>query len=121
MRTREEAGHTDEPDTDLTPDILPEPTLTELLQEIQRAPHDGRFEPKLERHEFTHTQIVAWVNDMKINRKGDVVITFTVPYRYRHFAYPLGDAQGLPLSMDIVRWQRFEQYRESLAGDSEGD
>lgn len=119
MRTREEAGHTDEPGELALPDE--EPTLTELLAEIQRASHDGVFEPKLQRHEFKHTQVVAWVNDMKINRKGDVVISFTVPFRYRHFAYPLGDAQGLPLSLDIVRWARFEQYRESLAGDTESD
>lgn len=116
MKTREEAGHTDDYEDDSTDVELAEPTLIELFNEIKRAAHSGEFEPPFEKHEFKHTQVVAWVNDIKINRKGEVVVSFTVPYRYRHFALPLGDAHGLPLSLDIVRWARFEQYRESLAG-----
>lgn len=113
--SRTEVGHGVEPeDEDYEEE---EPTLEELQAEVER-PNQKYFDPSDQRAEFTHTQLVAFINDWKQNRKGDVIVTMTVPYRYRRFAAPLIDAQGMPLSVDIIRWHRFEQYRKSLAGDT---
>lgn len=91
------------------------PDIVQLLEEVQRATHDGVFNYKPVKYEFKNTQFVAWLQDMKHNRKGDVIISLMIPYRYRIFAYPLGDALGIPLSIDVQRWKRYEQYREALA------
>lgn len=117
--SREEVGHTDEPKAKFDVVAEPEPTFEELLSEVQRATHSGIFAPELKSNEFKNTQFVCWINDLKLNRKGDVVISLTVPYRWRMFALPLADAQGIPLSVDIIRWQKYNEYRQALARDAE--
>lgn len=117
--SREEVGHTDEPEKLAVVEPLPEPTFEELLAEVQRATHNGVFNPVLTKREFQNTQFVCWLNDLKQNRKGDVIISLMIPYRYRAFAYPLADAQGIPLSIDVQRWQKFNEYREALTRDAE--
>lgn len=122
--SREEVGHTNDPDEPKSKNnfnIVPlkEPSFSELLEEVQRATHDGVFDKKLEVREFHNTQFVCWLNDFKQNRKGDLVISLMIPYRWRVFGFPLADAQGIPLSVDIVRWKKYDEYRESLARDAE--
>lgn len=125
---RTEVGHTDDPKPKKpsAPDLHiaepeEEPEIAELIREIQRATHDGVFNYKPKKYEFHNTQFVAWLQDYKSNRKGDVMATFMIPYRYRIFAYPLGDALGIPLSIDVQRWKRYEQYREALSRTATDD
>lgn len=100
---------------------LREPTWGELVAEVTRDPHDPTMLPPLEHHKFVTAQMVMFLNDYKINRKGDVVVSFMVPFRYRHFATPLQDAYGIPLSVDFQRWKLYDTVRESIARDTRPD
>lgn len=46
---------------------------------------------------------------MRFGRSGDLTITLTVPYEYKHLAQPLADAFGLPLSVDVQPWAPFKE------------
>lgn len=96
-------------------------TVDELRKEVYREPHDPNIPPPTEKHEFESTQIVAFLNEIKQNRKGDVIVSIMVPYRYRWFALPLGDAYGIPLSIDVQRWQLYDNARTAAAGEERGD
>lgn len=62
------------------------------------------------RRSFTHAQFVAHLkSDMKFTKNGDVEITLVVPYEFKHLAFPLSDAFGLPLSCDVELWRPFTE------------
>lgn len=44
---------------------------------------------------------------MKFSRNGDMEITLTIPYEMKEFAFPLSDAYGLPLSVDVQLWKPY--------------
>lgn len=76
-----------------------------------RPPHDQRIS-RDDRvvSKFAHAQFVAHLsNDMRYGRSGDLTITLTVPYEFKHLAQPLADAFGLPLSIDVQVWAPFSE------------
>lgn len=59
---------------------------------------------------FTSAQVVAHLkSDMKFTKNGDVEITLVVPHEFKHLSFPLSDAFGLPLSVDIRVWKPFTE------------
>lgn len=41
----------------------------------------------------------------RVNNKGDVVVTFTIPFKYADMAYgTLVNAMGIPLQVQLKRW-----------------
>jgi hypothetical protein len=59
---------------------------------------------------FTGTQFVGFLkSEMKMARNGDCIITVTVPFEYKHLAFPLSDAFGLPLSFDVQLWAPYAE------------
>lgn len=95
----------------VTSDESQYPTIAELTAEVNREAHDPNMLPPTERFEFEHAQFIAFVNDLKHSRKGDVIVSLMIPYRYRRLALPLGDAYGIPLSIDCQRWAMYDNAR----------
>lgn len=62
------------------------------------------------RRGFTHAQFVAHLkSDMKFTKNGDVEITLVVQHEFKHLAFPLSDAFGLPLSVDVELWRPYTE------------
>lgn len=60
---------------------------------------------------FDGTQFVGFIkNESKFARNGDMIVTIQIPYEFKHLAFPLTDAVGLPLSFDVQLWK---PYREA--------
>ena len=61
--------------------------------------------------DFPGTQFIARVEPTKFrfDAFGNVEVLLVVPMVYRAEALSLIDSQGVPLSVDIQRWQRYEE------------
>lgn len=81
---------------------------------LERAPHKQGVTKEIYRGSFTHAQFVAHLHDIKFSRNGDIVATITIPFRYRNRGLPLSDAWGVPLSVDIQRWNFHDNFRRQL-------
>ena len=86
--------------------------LDKIRKDVARRKHDQTVQPSPPTtEEFVETQFVCYMNDIHYNRRGDVVVSLTIPYRYRIFAKPLVDSYGIPLSADFQRWKPFDEHR----------
>lgn len=73
----------------------------------QRPPHIPSVDPaNIHRDHFKHVQFVGFISDFKQNRRGDIQVTITVPFRYRQLAMPCCDAHMMPVNVDVVPWKR---------------
>lgn len=63
--------------------------------------------------QFDGAQFVAYIGrNIRTLSDGSIAVTFRIPYEYRHFAPPLFDAVGIPLSVDIQVWRPYEEAVE---------
>lgn len=63
---------------------------------------------------FIAAQVVAHLKDnMKFTKNGDVEITLVIPHEFKHLSFPLTDAFGLPLSVDIRVWEPYTKAEET--------
>lgn len=57
---------------------------------------------------FESAQFVAHLKtDMKFTKNGDVELTLSIPHEFKHLVFPMSDAFGLPLSVDVRVWAPF--------------
>lgn len=57
---------------------------------------------------FQSAQFVAHLkSDMKFTKNGDVELTLSIPHEFKHLVFPMSDAFGLPLSIDVRVWAPF--------------
>lgn len=65
---------------------------------------------------FESAQFVAHLkSDMKFTKNGDVELTLSIPHEFKHLVFPMSDAFGLPLSIDVRVWAPFtEATRDGL-------
>lgn len=62
---------------------------------------------------FTAAQFVAHLkHDMKFTKNGDVEVVLVIPHEFKHLSFPLTDAFGLPLSIDVRVWAPFTEATE---------
>lgn len=62
---------------------------------------------------FDGAQFIAYIGrNIRTLLDGSIAVTFRVPYEYRHYAPPLFDAVGIPLSVDIQVWKPYEDAVE---------
>lgn len=66
----------------------------------------------LRREKFEHVRFVGIQTGFKQGIKGDLQVTFTIPYQFRDKVTSILDAAGIPLSIDCVRWQRDVTHEE---------
>lgn len=93
------------------------PPEDEVAEEVERDPHEqdpAKWVPSTET--FDGAQFVCYLGDIRFNKRGDVVITLTVPYRYRNHAIPMATSYGIPLSLDAQRWKYYDAAR-AMAND----
>lgn len=68
--------------------------------------------------QFVSGQFVAYLGrNIRTLQDGSVSVTLRVPYEYRHYAMPLIDAIGIPLSVDIQVWK---PYEDAIEREQEG-
>lgn len=58
------------------------------------------------RRRFEHVRFVGIQTGFKQGVKGDIIVSFTIPYQYRDRVPAILDAAGIPLSIDCVPWKR---------------
>lgn len=64
---------------------------------------------------FESAQFVAHLkSDMKFTKNGDVEITLSIPHEFKHLAFPMSDAFGLPLSIDVRVWAPFTEATRDI-------
>lgn len=71
----------------------------------------------LTRSKFTHVRFVGTQVGFKQGRKGDVEVTFSIPYQFRDKVPAILDSAGIPLSIDCVPWKRGSAHE--IHGDDE--
>lgn len=74
----------------------------------------------LTRRRFQHVRFVGTQVGFKQGRKGDVEVTFSIPYQFRDKVPAILDSAGIPLSIDCVPWRRDARHDEhGDGGDGE--
>lgn len=90
------------------------PTVAELAAEI--GPQRQIAHPLSEdmtAEQFERANFVAFVDELRYDRKGNVVLSITVPRRYRHFVASLPNSYGIPLVFDCEPWEPYVSARDS--------
>lgn len=89
-------------------------------EEVAREPHEQDPEASIPAvPAFNGAQFVGYVNEVRFDRRGNVILSITVPYRYRKRAMDLPEAYNIPLSFDVQRWKYYDAMM--AMGDSDGD
>lgn len=83
--------------------------IDEAIRLASRDHHDQTTSPHdRDLRKFTGCQFVAHVDaTIKFDKNGDMIVTFRVPYQFKHLAIPLTDAFGIPVSIDVQIWQPY--------------
>lgn len=72
-----------------------------------RPPHEPTVDPtQAKGQRFEHVQFVGFISDFKQNRRGDIIIGITVPFRYRELVTGVLDAHMMPVNVDVIPWQQ---------------
>ena len=93
-------------------------TEEEANRAAQRPPHEQIVSFNDKRViDFQGVQFVAHLGaDAKFTRQGDLVVTLHVPFEFKHLAFPLTNAFGIPLSVDIQVWKPYVDFEDMTNG-----
>lgn len=64
--------------------------------------------------------IAALTTRTSFTKFGDLMLNLQVPFEYRHYADPLLDVFGLPLSIDVELWTPYSETGSDGAGGANG-
>lgn len=54
--------------------------------------------------DFNPITFLAWISDVKFDRKGDMKFNITIPFEYRDSAMGIWNAVSVPLKIRVERW-----------------